>query len=138
VRRDDGNKFPFISSLGEQSLVTNERKHVHFNDKAEQWISVDIIDGNDDEDRIESYAIDGDDDDSSPDDAFLMMKVLSEPKVLYRSNQSTPQRALVPKVAPNNPTIHSAEVPRRPSGAKRANNKTRWWEALSVSIARDI
>ena len=82
VRRDDGNEFPFVSSLGGQSLVTNERKHIHFNDKVEQWIAVDIIDGDDDEDGVESYAIDDhdDDDDSSPDDGFLMMKGPSRPK----------------------------------------------------------
>ena len=87
VRRDDGNEFPSLSSSGEQSLVTSERKHIHFNDKVEQWIAVDIIDGDDDEGGIESYAIDDDDDDdgdddSSPDDGFLMMKESSRLKVL--------------------------------------------------------
>jgi hypothetical protein len=75
VRQDDGNELPFVNSSGEQSLVTSERKHIHFNDKVEQWIAVDIIHG-DDEDGIESYAIGDDDDadDSTSDDGFLMMK----------------------------------------------------------------
>ena len=52
---------------------------------------MDIIDGDDDGDGIESYAIDDDDDDdSSPDDGFLMMKGSSKPKVLNRSNGITP------------------------------------------------
>ena len=93
VRRNDGNEFPSVSSSGEQSPVTNQRKHTHFNDKVKQWIVVDIIDGDDDGDGLESYAIDDDDDDdddSSPDDGFLMMKGSSKPKVLNRSNGITP------------------------------------------------
>ncbi|KAH9207779.1 hypothetical protein DL95DRAFT_482309 [Leptodontidium sp. 2 PMI_412] len=81
LRRDDGNEFPSVTSSGEQSLVMDERKHIHFNDKVEQWIAVDIVDGDDDEDGIESYAI-YDDEDSSSDDEFLMMKRSSRWKQL--------------------------------------------------------
>jgi hypothetical protein len=92
VRRYDSNEFPSVGSSGGQSLVTNQRKHIYFNDKVEQWTAVDIIDGDDDEDVIESYVIDDSDDDgSSPDDEFLMMKGPSSLKVLNRGNRSTSQ-----------------------------------------------
>jgi hypothetical protein len=59
VRRGDGNEFLSVSSSGEQSPVTNERKHIHFNNEVEQWIAV-TIDSDDDEDGRETYTIDGD------------------------------------------------------------------------------
>ncbi|KAH6667386.1 hypothetical protein B0J14DRAFT_519511 [Halenospora varia] len=91
LRRDDGYEIPSVTLSGEQSLATNERRHIHFSDKVEQWIAVDIVDGGDDEDGIGSYAIDSDDDDSSSDDGFLMMKGSSRPKALNRSSRNTPQ-----------------------------------------------
>ncbi|KAH8650247.1 hypothetical protein BGZ60DRAFT_437031 [Tricladium varicosporioides] len=91
LRQDDGYEIPSVTSSGEESLATNERKHIHFNDKVDQWIAVDIIDGGDDENGIGSRAIDNDDDNSSSDDGFLMMKGSSRPKVLNQSSRSTPQ-----------------------------------------------
>jgi hypothetical protein len=91
LRRDGDYEFPSDNSSGEESPVTNERKRIRFNNKVEQWIAVDIVDGDDDEDGIGSYAVDEDDDDSSSDDGFLMMKASSKPKVLNRSNRITPQ-----------------------------------------------
>ena len=100
LRRDDSYEFPSVSSSGEQSLA-NERKHIHFNDKVEQWIAVDIVDDGDDEDGIESNAIDIDDDhDSSLDDDFLMMKGSARPKSLSRSNRSPLRLVVVLKLAP--------------------------------------
>ncbi|KAH7378521.1 hypothetical protein BKA64DRAFT_687309 [Cadophora sp. MPI-SDFR-AT-0126] len=69
LRPDDGNEFLSVSLSGEQSLVMNERKRVHFNDKVEQWIAVDIVDSDDDED-------------GSSEDEFLMMKRSSKSKQL--------------------------------------------------------
>jgi hypothetical protein len=98
VRRDDGNEFLSVSSSGEQSPLTNERKHIHFNNEVEQWIAV-TIDSDDDEDGRETYTIGGDSDgdDSSPDDEFLMTKGPSGSKVPNRSNQSTPQTSFGPE-----------------------------------------
>ncbi|KAH6667707.1 hypothetical protein B0J14DRAFT_170523 [Halenospora varia] len=91
LRRDDGYEIPSVTLSGEQSPATNERKHIHFSNKVEQWIAVDLVDGGDDEDGIGSCAIDNDDDDSSSDDGFLVMKGSSRPKALNRSSRSTPQ-----------------------------------------------
>ncbi|KAF8847578.1 hypothetical protein BDZ45DRAFT_665639 [Acephala macrosclerotiorum] len=87
LRRDDSNEFPSVCPLGEQSPTTGERHRIHFDEKVEQCIAVDVADGGNDEDVIESYAIDADYD-SSSDDGFLMMKGSSKPKVLFQSYQS--------------------------------------------------
>ncbi|CZR56624.1 uncharacterized protein PAC_06513 [Phialocephala subalpina] len=79
-RRDGSNEFPSVSPTG-------ERHHIHFDEKVEQCIAVDVADGGDDEDGLESYAIDADYD-SSSDDGFLMMRGSSKPKVLFQSYQS--------------------------------------------------
>ena len=85
------------ASLREQSPAMNERRHIHFNDKVEQFAAVDVEDSDDDEDGIESYAIDDDDDDDgddgddSSDDGLLMMKRSSKPTVLNQSNRNSSQ-----------------------------------------------
>ena len=86
VSRDNGSEFPSVSSLGEQSAVTNERRHIHFNDRVEQCIAVEVENGDvdDDENVGESYA-GYDDDDSSSDDGLIMMKGSSKPNVPNRS-----------------------------------------------------
>jgi hypothetical protein len=103
LRRSYGHVFTSGSSWGEQSPETKERKHIRFSDKVGQWIAVDIADGGDDEEGLESYAIDdnnnnnndddndNDDDDGSSDDGFLMMKGSSKLEILFQSNRSTPQ-----------------------------------------------
>ncbi|KAH9203304.1 hypothetical protein DL95DRAFT_504868 [Leptodontidium sp. 2 PMI_412] len=85
-RQDNVNELPSITLSGEQSLETNERRHVHFNDKVEQFVAVDVEDGDDDEDAGD---IDGDDDSSSDDG--LMMKRSSKPNVLNQNNQNNTQ-----------------------------------------------
>jgi len=87
-RQGDVNKLPSVAPSGEQSLATNERRHIHFHDKVEQFIAVDV-DGGNDEDGGESYTIygDGDGDDSSSDDGVLMMKESSGPKPLNQRNR---------------------------------------------------
>ena len=91
VRRDSSCGLLSVSSSGDQSLATNTRKHIHFNDKVERWIVVDVVDGGDDEAGIETYAIDNDDNNSSSDDEFLMMKESARPKSLSRRNRGLPQ-----------------------------------------------
>jgi hypothetical protein len=65
----------------EQSPATNERRHIHFNDKVEQSIAVDVEDGDDNEDEEGSYAT-HDDDNSSSDSGLFMMKGSSKPRIL--------------------------------------------------------
>ncbi|KAH8744469.1 hypothetical protein BGZ57DRAFT_977426 [Hyaloscypha finlandica] len=91
VRRDSSCELLSVSSSGDQSLATNTRKHIHFNDKVERWIVVDVVDSGDDEAGIETYAIDNDDNNSSSDDEFLMMKESARPKSLSRRNRGLPQ-----------------------------------------------
>ncbi|KAL5312876.1 hypothetical protein ACEPPN_019302 [Leptodophora sp. 'Broadleaf-Isolate-01'] len=99
LRRDDSYEFPSVSSSGLQSLATNSREHVHFNEKVEYWLVVDVVDDYDDEAGIESYATDDDDDDSdsSSDDEGLMMKDSARPKPPSRSNGSLPQASRAPE-----------------------------------------
>jgi hypothetical protein len=80
---------PLSASLREQSPATNERRHIHFNDNVEQFAAVDVEDGDDDRDGIDSYAIDNDD--SSSDDGLLMMKMSSKQTVLNQSNRNSSQ-----------------------------------------------
>ncbi|KAI9819569.1 MAG: hypothetical protein M1827_007019 [Pycnora praestabilis] len=86
VSKDTASTYPSISSSGIQSPVTGERRHIHFNDKVEQCIAVDMKEGDDDED-YRFTAIQDDDDDSS-DDGVVMMKTSSKARP---SNQSSPR-----------------------------------------------
>lgn len=83
-RQDNINKFPSATLLGEKSLGTNERRHIHFNNKVEQFIAVDIEDGDGDEDAGD---IDGDDDSSSDDG--LMMRGSLKPNVLNNGKRNS-------------------------------------------------
>ncbi|KAH6699883.1 hypothetical protein BKA61DRAFT_582732 [Leptodontidium sp. MPI-SDFR-AT-0119] len=85
-RQDNVNELPSVTPPGEQSLATNERRHIHFSDKVEQFIALDVEDSDDDEDARE---IDGDDDSSSDDG--LMMKRSSKPNVLNRGSGKSSQ-----------------------------------------------
>jgi hypothetical protein len=84
-RQDNANEFSSVTLSGEQS-GTNERRHIHFNNKVEQFIAVDIEDGDGDEDAGD---IDGDDDSSSDDG--LMMRGPSKPNVLNRDKRNSSQ-----------------------------------------------
>jgi len=67
--------LPSISSSGITS-PSYEKKHIHFNEQVEQCIALDMK--GDDEDEVDTYAIDSDDSDS--DDGAIMMKMRSNSK----------------------------------------------------------
>jgi len=64
----------------------NTRKHIYFNDKVERWIVVDVIDSGDNKARIETYTIDNNNNNSSLDNEFLIIKELVRLKSLSRRN----------------------------------------------------
>lgn len=84
------NAFPSSSSSGLQTPgISGERKHIHWNDKVEQCIAVDIKEGDDDDAEEDYSAIQ--DDDSSSDDGLIMMKTTS--KIKLRSRSGTPRNS---------------------------------------------
>ena len=84
-RRDNVAKFLSVTLSGEQSLGTNERRHIHFNNKVEQFTAADIEDRDGDEDAGD---IDSDDDSSSD---GLMMRGSSKPNVLDHGKRNSSQ-----------------------------------------------
>lgn len=84
--------YPSTSSSGLQTPATAERRHIHFNDKVEQCIAVDIVRDGEDEDDDLYNAID--DNDSDSDEGVVMMKVSSKASVKARINsRSTPRNS---------------------------------------------
>jgi hypothetical protein len=69
--RENSSAFPSASSSGLASPGSGDRKHIHFNEKVEQCIALDMK--GDDDEEIDSYAI-NDDYDSDSDDGGIMMK----------------------------------------------------------------
>jgi hypothetical protein len=89
LSRDNGPESPSVLSLGEQSPATDERRHIQFNDKVEQFIAVmDARDDDDDQHGREGYSP-YDTDDSSSDEGLIMMKGLSRPNIPKQSSQSS-------------------------------------------------
>ena len=88
---DEGTSaLPSASSSGVQTPSTYGRRHIHFNNKVEQCIAVDIKEG-DEEDEDNYNAIDDTADDDSSDDGVVMMKRSSSKARL--SNRSTPRNS---------------------------------------------
>ena len=88
LSQGDGLGSSSIPSLEEQSPETNEKRHIHFDDKVEQFTAVmDARGDDDDQHRREGYSP-YDTDDSSLDDG-LMMKRLSWPNCPKESSQSS-------------------------------------------------
>jgi hypothetical protein len=78
---DNSSEFSLVSISEEPLIEMHKRRHIHFNDKVDQCIAVDIEDCDNCEDR-EGYSIYGDD--SSSDDG-LMMKRSSKINIPNRS-----------------------------------------------------
>ncbi|KAI9824216.1 MAG: hypothetical protein M1832_002023 [Thelocarpon impressellum] len=89
---DEGTSaLPSASSSGLQTPSTGEKRHIHFNDKVEQCIAVDVKDGDDDDDDDGHYPAIDDGDDQSSDDGVVMMKRSSSKARL--SKRSTPRNS---------------------------------------------
>jgi hypothetical protein len=70
---DSSNGSLSMSSSGLVTPGTSERRHIHFNDKVEQCIAVDMK-GHDEEEEEEEGDFNAIDDESSSDDGVVMMK----------------------------------------------------------------
>jgi hypothetical protein len=71
LSRESTSVLPSVSSSGISSPYVGERKHIHFNEQVEQCIALDMK--GEDEEEIDTYAI-NDDYDSDSDDGAIMMK----------------------------------------------------------------
>ena len=91
---DEGTSaLPSASSSGIQTPSTGDKRRIHFNDKVEQCIAVDVKDGDDDDDDDRYNAIDEDDgDDDSSDDGLVMMR-RSTSKIRLCNRSSTPRNS---------------------------------------------
>jgi hypothetical protein len=86
-----GVKLPSASSPRQESLPTNKRRHIHFDDKVVQFIGVvDAEDGEDGEHGVESYPA-SEDDESSSDDGVLMMRGSSKLVIPKKCNRTSPR-----------------------------------------------
>ncbi|KAI9676507.1 MAG: hypothetical protein M1817_000665 [Caeruleum heppii] len=66
------SSYPSASSSGLQTPSTGEKRRIHFNNKVEQCIAVDVKDGEEEEEDV--YNAVNEDDDLSSDDGVVMMK----------------------------------------------------------------
>lgn len=89
---DKGSGFSSISLPEESSTPMNARRHIHFNDKVEQCIAVDIEDGDNGENRGEDYSIYGNDGLS---DDELNMKTSSKLRIPSRSMRSSSSSSFI-------------------------------------------
>ncbi|KAI9798840.1 MAG: hypothetical protein M1825_004963 [Sarcosagium campestre] len=85
---DSTSAEPSASSSGVQTPGVFSRRHIHFNDKVEQCIAVDIKEGDYEYDDGASYSVI--DDDESSDEGLVMMKTSSKAKL---SNRNTPRNS---------------------------------------------
>ena len=86
--------YPSTSSSGLQTPATVERRHIHFNDKVEQCIAVDMLrDGDEENDELYNALADHDEDDSDDDDdGVVMMKVSSRVTAKAKASHRTTPR----------------------------------------------
>lgn len=126
--------YPSTSSSGLQTPATVERRHIHFNDKVEQCIAVDIVRDGEDEDDDLYNAID--DNDSDPDDGVVMMKVSSKAsakaKIKYRStprNSFSAESKTIAMLPSTTLKYQDSPEPEEPS-AGRSNHQ---WNARLLS-----
>lgn len=125
--------YPSASSSGLQTPATGERRHIHFNNKVEQCIAVDVVkEGEDDEDDPYNAV----DSDSDSDDGVVMMKVSSKASSKVKIGQRTPRRnsssvesktiAMLPST-----TLKSQDTPE--SEDSSSGGSGRHWSARKLS-----
>lgn len=133
---DSSSAFPSASSSGLQTPGTGERRHIHFNDKVEQCIAVDIKDGEDEEDDTMNPI--GDDDDDS-DDGVVMMRVSSKarirPRPTPRNSFSSENKTIA--MLPSTTLKYREDSPRPEEGESEPGSRLRSTRLLSPSPSQE-
>jgi len=89
--RENTSVLPSVSSSGIASPSPSGEKHIHFNEQVEQCIALEMK-GEDDE-EVDSYAINDDYDSDSDDGAIMMKRSNSKRKLPIMRNNTTPRNS---------------------------------------------